>query len=59
MTLKTCSCGKVQTTKNAKFIGKDLGTGLYFNCTSCNSTFLIVANKDKKALGRSRLRLVK
>lgn len=41
MTLKTCkTCGKVQTTKNAKYIGKDL-IALYFNCTNCQSTFII------------------
>jgi len=52
MTLQLCSCCKtVQTTKNAKRIpGRhELVPGqpmIYFNCTTCNSTFVIV-NKPK------------
>lgn len=53
MTLKKCKCGKVNTTKNAKFLARrplarDL---LWFNCLSCNTTFVIGAKSvpNKKA----------
>lgn len=52
MTLKTCSCGKIQTTKNALFIGRERTVdALYFNCSSCNSTFLLMSKKAKEELG--------
>lgn len=50
MTLKTCTCGKVQTTKNAKFVARCDGLGtdtLYFNCLSCDSTFCVVSKVDR------------
>ena len=50
MKLKICSCGKVQTTKNAKFVTRDDGLGLdalYFNCRSCGSTFAFVSKADR------------
>ncbi len=46
MTLKICTCGKVNTTKNAKKIGKQKDFGghriIYFNCIGCNSTFIVL-----------------
>lgn len=53
MTLKTCDCGKVQTTTNAAYIGRtdELGIdALYFNCTSCWSTFTLVTKADQAQL---------
>lgn len=53
MKLKKCTCGKEQTTKNAKFIGKGDPTFgkkmLYFNCLSCNSTFVVLNKKDRRS----------
>lgn len=48
MNLKICTCGKLNTTKNAKFLGRcDLKyTVLMFNCT-CQSTFTIMKKADK------------
>lgn len=48
MTLKTCTCGKPQTTKNAKFLGRASGV-LWFNCLSCLSTFIVGKIKSIKA----------
>lgn len=59
MTLKTCTCGKINTTKNAVCIGR--GEMLYvviqFNCTGtlekpCNSTFTIMKKEDQLDLQR-------
>jgi len=50
MTLRKCSCGKIQTTKNSKFIGEEIILEkriLFFTCKSCNSTFIL---KNKKEL---------
>ena len=47
MKLKNCPCcGKMQTTKNAKFIGRFELTrpGMMFNC-ECGSSFVIMAKK--------------
>lgn len=50
MTLKTCTCGQVATTKNATFLGRDPDTNsmLYFNCSRCKSTFIILRQKAKR-----------
>lgn len=52
MTLKTCTCKKVVTTKTAKRVIRikddDTMAGLYFNCGSCNSTLFIQAPKLKQ-----------
>ncbi len=48
MTLKTCSCGKVNTTKTAKFITRwevGLKAMLLFNCPHCGSTFTLFSKK--------------
>ena len=52
MTLKKCTCGKMQTTKNAKFIGVGFlkSKVLFFNCTRCNSTFIIGGKIVEKIL---------
>lgn len=43
MTLKNCPCcRKLQTTKTAKFRGREMGM-LWFDCRSCLSTFVLKA----------------
>lgn len=52
MTLKKCSCGKTQMTKNAEFKGRgELACEyLLFNCRLCNSSFAVMNRKDKQRL---------
>lgn len=47
MTLKKCTCGQINTTKTAKFIGSTYFKGkiLWFNCFKCRSTFVLRALK--------------
>lgn len=51
MTLKVCACcGKLNTTKTAKKIGREKVLGMdaiYFNC-ECKSTFLLMSKKTRK-----------
>lgn len=50
MILKFCPCcAKLQTTKNAEFIGRfELSRpGLMFNCRNCRGTFVVMAEKAK------------
>lgn len=57
MTLKKCTCGKIQTTRNAKLIGKDPEFGsLYFNCQSCQSTFLLMSKKTFEILKQAKIK---
>lgn len=50
MTLKKCPCCKaVQTTKNVIKIGQD-EIALYFNCATCDSTFLVRRKNWKQIL---------
>lgn len=51
MTLKKCTCGKIQTTQNAKFLGPMRLGGvkfLLFNCQVCKSTFTFFAKEKVK-----------
>lgn len=43
MTLKPCSCGKLQTTKNTIFIGRGKLDWEYllFECTTCRGSFTV------------------
>lgn len=48
MTLRKCSCGRINTTKNSRFIGEQETREdrmLLFNCASCGTTFGII-NKE-------------
>ena len=40
MTLRTCPCGSLCTTRNSKPLGR-LDSLLWFNCPSCDSTFVV------------------
>ena len=53
MTLKICTCGKIQTTRNSKFIGRMLigKKMLLFNCKSCRTTFAVVLKKQQTVRG--------
>jgi len=57
MTLKKCTCGKIQTTKNSKFNGKgNLGVEyLLFTCCTCGSSFSVLKREDKKRLVINRV----
>lgn len=45
MKLRDCpSCKRPQTTKNTESLGRVEGI-LYFNCTSCGSTFVLISKK--------------
>lgn len=55
MKLKDCpGCKTCSTTKNSKFIGRT-DMGLFFNCLSCGSTFLLRSlNYRKKLVERNQ-----
>lgn len=57
MTIHTCTCGKLQTTRNAKKLARtdDLGIDmLYLNCQSCGSTFCVISRKDQEKMRKER-----
>ena len=55
MKLKQCSCGKTLTTKNTKYIGRQImpkRTLLLFNCPSCGSTNCVADKRTESEFNK-------